>query len=625
MPPFRPPQQQPNMRAPQPPQRPQVPGNFQQPAMACFGGSPNPAMMPTRDPVNAKSNAMPAPVEDVVDHKGHLNQLLQRLLRRPVGPGEVLYQTQGPSPGFTAVVIVTAAVGGDGAARQGPRRFSGSHAHTKKAAEQSAAAKAVAELQGLQALQASAAYQPVVDAARNPNAAKPTKTWNPLATTESSNFKGQLCELLHKYLRRAITREDLRWTCAPEGGNFVASVEIPPLQVQKLFGQGCSTKKAAEQSAAKEAVQRLLARGDILTEKPPKPPQSKASNSQGAGRSAEIPGNHIGCLRHGNKSWMIQSKSSPDHICILNEWCQASQSKLHLDVSVDNDASAGAQGGRDPKTLFHQVLQRILGRPVGIGELLYEVHGQAPALTATVLVRAAVSPEFEAFFPRRFVGNPAATRKDAELSAAAKAVSDLEALPAARQAMQDAAPESDNYKGHLCELLHKHLRRSISREDLLWTYRTEGLVNYASVSIPGLSFQPIEGVACTTKKAAEQSAAQKAIQRLFPEAARLELRPPAHGKKQLKFVCKAWVELQEKITAQASTSSSFSSKQASKVDAAFQLCLVLLQQSQGEVQTAAKHGAPGNSDPVAGLPGMLQQRSLPTPPAIGQPVSPKFN
>lgn len=584
----------------------------------------------------AKGGPLPlAPVDDV-DHKGHLNQLLQRLLRRPVGPGEVLYQTQGPSPGFTATVIVTAAVGegaAQGAARPGPRRFTGVHSQTKKAAEQSAAAKAVVELQGLQALQASAAYQPVVDGVPNPNAAKPNKTWNPLATTESSNFKGQLCELLHKYLRRAITREDLRWSSTSEGGSFVASVEIPPLSIPALQGQACSTKKAAEQSAAKEAVQRLLARGDILTEKPPKPPQAKAVGAQAAARSAEAPGNHIGCLRHGNKSWMIQSKSSPDHICILNEWCQASQSKLHLEVSVDNEAAGmtGTPGARDPKTLLHQVLQRILRHPVGLGDLLYEVHGQAPAFTATVLVRAAIPPELEAFFPRRFVGQPAGTRKDAELNAAAKALSDLESLPAGRQAMQDAAPDSDNYKGHLCELLHKHLRRSISREDLLWTYRTEGLLSYAAVSVPGLSFQPIEGVACTTKKAAEQSAAQKAIQRLFPEAASLELRPPVHGKKQLKFVCKAWVEALEKITAQASTASSFSSKQASKVDAAFQLCLVLLQQSQGEQgQTPAVPGsaatpAQPTPDPVAGIPGMLPQRSLPTPPAIGQPVAPKFN
>jgi len=81
--------------------------------------------------------------------------------------------------------------------------------------------------------------------------------------------------LLHKYLRRAITREDLRWTSSSEGGNFVASVEVPPLSIPAVKGQSSSTKKAAEQSAAKEAVQRLLARGDILTEKPPKPPQAK--------------------------------------------------------------------------------------------------------------------------------------------------------------------------------------------------------------------------------------------------------------------------------------------------------------------------------------------------------------
>lgn len=608
-----------------------MPGGFQQPPMACFGGSPGAGMMPPQPgrgpgpmkqspPGNsaAKANIVLAPGDDV-DHKGHLNQLLQRLLRRPVGPGEVLYQVKGPTPGFLATVIVTAAVGEGGGGPSGPRRFNGSHSQSKKAAEQSAAAKAVSELQGLQALQTSATYQPVVDSA---NTTTKMKTWNPLAPTESSNFKGQLCELLHKYLRRAITREDLRWTSSSEGGNFVASVEVPPLSIPALKGQSCSTKKAAEQSAAKEAVQRLLARGDILTEKPPKPPQAKNVGAQAQGaRSSDAPGNHIGCLRHGNKSWMIQAKSCPDHICILNEWCQASQSKLHLEVSVDQDGpgagTTGMQGARDPKTVFHQVLQRTLRRPVGPGELVYEVHGQAPSFTASVLVRAAAGPEFDAFFPRRFVGQPAATRKDAELNAAAKALQDLEAVPAARQALQDVSPDSDNYKGHLCELLHKHLRRSISREDLLWTYRTEGMLSHAAVQVPVLSFQPIEGAACTTKKAAEQSAAQKAIQRLFPEVASLELRPPTNGKKQLKFVCKAWVESKESVPAQATTTGSFSSKQASKVDAAFQLCLALLQQSQ-----AAEGGEPKSApEPPQGLPSMLQQqpqRNLPTPPAIGQ-------
>lgn len=457
-------------------------------------------------------------------------------------------------------------------------------------------------------------YQPVVDSA---NANAKIKTWNPLATTESSNFKGQLCELLHKYLRRAITREDLRWTSSSEGGNFVASVEVPPLSIPAVKGQSSSTKKAAEQSAAKEAVQRLLARGDILTEKPPKPPQAKNASAQGpGGRSSDSPGNHIGCLRHGNKSWMIQTKSCPDHICILNEWCQASHSKLHLEVTVDQDATGagtmGTPGARDPKTLFHQVLQRTLRRPVGPGELVYEVHGQAPSFRASVLVRAAAGPEFDAFFPRRFVGEPAPTRKDAELNAASKALQDLEGVPAARQALADVNPDSDNYKGHLCELLHKHLRRSISREDLLWTYRAEGMLSYASVQVPGLSFQPIEGAACTTKKAAEQSAAQKAIQRLFPEVANIELRPPIHGKKQLKFVCKAWVESQDSsVSAKATTTGSFSSKQASKVDAAFQLCAALLEKSQAAEKDEPK-SAP--DPPAEGLPSMIR----PTNPAVGQ-------
>lgn len=174
-------------------------------------------------------------MDSSTNYKGQLNNLLHKLLRRPVVKGDVIYVLDSKRPFTASVWILAEALGGSEAGK-----FAGAACSGKKAAEQSAAARA---LEGLEEL-------------LNVRVA-PVKAHR-LPQLLSSNYKGQLVEQLQQLLGHTLMRGDVVFNTPTDSPPFVTSLEVNVMEEKKIvLSVACPNKKAAEQSAARAMVEQL--------------------------------------------------------------------------------------------------------------------------------------------------------------------------------------------------------------------------------------------------------------------------------------------------------------------------------------------------------------------------------
>jgi len=69
------------------------------------------------------------------------------------------------------------------------------------------------------------------------------------------NYKGQLVQFLQKYTQRPLTKDDIVYTVSKFGAQCQAIVKLNALDGQEYAGHLCSDSKAAERSAADQALQ----------------------------------------------------------------------------------------------------------------------------------------------------------------------------------------------------------------------------------------------------------------------------------------------------------------------------------------------------------------------------------
>eukprot|EP00440_Ansanella_granifera_P008708 gb/GFBE01009437.1/.p1 GENE.gb/GFBE01009437.1/~~gb/GFBE01009437.1/.p1 ORF type:complete len:462 (+),score=79.98 gb/GFBE01009437.1/:1-1386(+) len=177
------------------------------------------------------------------NYKGQLNNMLHKILKRPVVAGDVIYEIDSATAPFTATVVL--AVDNIWPGKVGERRFTGVACSAKKASEQSAAAKACDSLKEL----VPSMPVPLL---------QPTRSLVSTDAASASNFKGQLVEQLQQLLGRTLKPGDVVFTTQAELPPFVTSIEVRALAgAPSLLGTPQATKKVAEQNAAKAMVERL--------------------------------------------------------------------------------------------------------------------------------------------------------------------------------------------------------------------------------------------------------------------------------------------------------------------------------------------------------------------------------
>ena len=221
----------------------------------------------------------------------------------------------------------------------------------------------------------------------------------------------------------------------------------------------------------------------------------------------------------GKQSWVLPAAPSSSCISILEEWCQAAQAELHWDphqtlgLHVDGQPADAALGTArsssitprtDCKHQLASMLQKRLCRPVIPGDVEYVLEQRESLWTCNVYLHCFSS---EASPSVCFTGRPASAKKEAEQSAASEALSKLHATIG----LLEVADNRLDGKSELCKLLQKLLGRPLGSEDVVWAYTLYQSLFVASVAVPACSLAATRGSACKTKKEAEQSAAQSAL------------------------------------------------------------------------------------------------------------------
>jgi len=328
----------------------------------------------------------------------------------------------------------------------------------------------------------------------------------PLSMSNPST-KSQLVIFLQGYLKRALTKQDLNYTCAQDDNVFTATVRLNCVDGQEFSGEPCGTEKEAEKSAAGRALQ---AYADEMEAAPSTVPRAR-----------------------GQRARRNKQQKAP-HQPQLN-----------------------------PKIGLIQFFQAQLGRTLTKQDILYNVAELGDrSFLATVTLNCAQAQEF--------CGDTCPTVKDAEQSAAQQALvicsgGSAGALAPARDAesepgittpepdvqtdameMADNEPKANKRKpelsggqekrlkqgtpvvmpnatstsqGSLVELLQETKRRAMTKEDIIYNLREHTrldgkLVYVATVTLNAHSGQIFIGRPCESQEEATQSAAERALQAL---------------------------------------------------------------------------------------------------------------
>jgi hypothetical protein len=176
------------------------------------------------------------------------------------------------------------------AAVDGGKDFEGEACGRKKGAEQSAAQKAKIYFQQLDPAATAAA----VAAAATKVASGAEGAAKSEATDHASggNYKSALNEFIMKEVGRPLAKDDVSYKSRPmPAGFFIAEIDVSALTTTvKMDGESRATKKEAEQTAAKVALEYLQAQtaaGKRLSLAPSK--AGGAAGAEGAGRVAIAP------------------------------------------------------------------------------------------------------------------------------------------------------------------------------------------------------------------------------------------------------------------------------------------------------------------------------------------------
>eukprot|EP00929_Paragymnodinium_shiwhaense_P025415 TRINITY_DN15376_c0_g1_i1.p1 TRINITY_DN15376_c0_g1~~TRINITY_DN15376_c0_g1_i1.p1 ORF type:complete len:664 (+),score=192.86 TRINITY_DN15376_c0_g1_i1:149-2140(+) len=263
--------------------------------------------------------------KDPRNFKSALNEIITKVVRRPMTASDVVYNTQqfGQSQYVSSVKIV---------ALEGDMEFAGESRPRRKTAEQSAAEKAVEKLAeelesgGENLVPSLAATEAATLAAAAAQACQSLPQSLPpgsvsietaaaihaatVAATVSlagqgdtvgtvsvdavsqGNYKSVLNELVMKAIARPLSKGDVTYhTRGLEGGFFVSSVEVSVIEGGSQFqGEVTSTKKDAEQTAAKVAFahyQEKAAQG-LLTLKEDEDDDAAAGANASAASNGEV-------------------------------------------------------------------------------------------------------------------------------------------------------------------------------------------------------------------------------------------------------------------------------------------------------------------------------------------------
>jgi len=318
------------------------------------------------------------------------------------------------------------------------------------------------------------------------------------APLPAPSAKSELNEFVMKILSRPATAQDIVYGLKSASANspFKACVAVPSLAPGLEFeGEAHAQKKAAEQSAASEALKHFKSLPNV-----PRP-------APGASASAPttLP---IGWSALGGETGPDGEPLPPGVRALARRKPMAAE---NIESKNGNHKSA-----------LNEFVMKLAGRPLTAGDILYAVRSSRPGqFQATAKVPVIDDMEFQAA--------PRARKRDAEQCAAQIALLYYQAkypggggVPNAEGGLSHGPGGADdgrefdpaNFKSALNELTMKTAGRPLAPGDITYHVLAVGIGQYQA-SVKPFAIDPvleILGDVATKKKDAEQLAAAKALE-----------------------------------------------------------------------------------------------------------------
>mmetsp|Transcript_69517 Transcript_69517/g.224920 ORF Transcript_69517/g.224920 Transcript_69517/m.224920 type:complete len:429 (-) Transcript_69517:178-1464(-) len=172
-----------------------------------------------------------------LNHKSELVIFLQRYIGRTLTKDDVVYTVVNVGNDQFQASVKLACLNGE--------EFNGEPSMTDKQAMQAAAA---------QALMAFAAEIAAMPPKTKGKQAQAQAIINAATSAESANYKTELVKALQAHSKRTMTKGDVVYTVAKIDVQFQATVRLNCLGGQEFAGEVLDQEKAAEQSAAQQAL-----------------------------------------------------------------------------------------------------------------------------------------------------------------------------------------------------------------------------------------------------------------------------------------------------------------------------------------------------------------------------------
>mmetsp|Transcript_103437 Transcript_103437/g.333578 ORF Transcript_103437/g.333578 Transcript_103437/m.333578 type:complete len:370 (-) Transcript_103437:29-1138(-) len=292
--------------------------------------------------------------------------------------------------------------------------------------------------------------------------------------SRATDPKTELTVFLQRLCQRSLTKQDVLYAVSGQDGHFQATVRLVCLQDEEYVGDVCPTDKAAEHSAAQQAL--LAHAADAAALLVPKPGKKKQAKQAAGGLLAK------------------------------------------------------PQQPLDRKTELVNHLQLHCQRNLTKPDVLYTVaevgHGQFQASVKLVCLQGA----------QEYVGQLCTDAKASEHAAAEQALMaqamwmppeslsmlpEVEAAANQKRKADQAANQGVDAKTELTAILQRMCHRTLVKTDVVYSVVAEGNLFRASVKLICLQGTEFMGELSPTTKAAEQSAAQQALLAYAAQAAAL--------------------------------------------------------------------------------------------------------
>lgn len=464
----------------------------------------------------AQADAM----RDSGNAKSQLNQFLTRKLGRSVSKADFSYHAVELGPGQCRATLTLPPLA---------QEFVGQARASAKDAEMSAAQSAldfyaseIAESTSVQEKTAkkhkknkagNKAQSAAVVADGETAGMKAAVTNEPDFARDSGNAKTQLNEFLPIKLGRPITKKDFTYRVVEVApSQHQATLTLHCLADQQLAGEVCATPKDAQMSAAQQALTHYAS--------------EIAQHAQATGTKKK------------KKAAAQPPAETPSNVAVTGVATSTVAAPEKMQVDIVRDAG-------NPKSQLNGFLPKKLDRPLTRTDFSYHVVQLAPGQLQATLTLHCLSDQ-------QFTGEACAGKKDAEMSAAQRALdsyatelaeqvkalkgkklAQVQAIQAAvaqassavctrtatsneksdnSNSLVDIVRDSGNAKSQLNHFLPKKLGRSVTKSDFSYNVVEVGPGQHrATLTLHSLGEQQFVGEPGASAKDAEMSAAQHAL------------------------------------------------------------------------------------------------------------------